>query len=55
MELGIKDNRIAVIALFKCNKTPIEIFNSLKSLKITNKFVYRAIKRFNELNTVDDK
>jgi transposase len=55
MEWSIKENRIAVVALFKCNKTPIEIFNLLKTLKITKKFVYRTIKRFNELNTIDDK
>lgn len=55
MEWGIKENRIAVIALFKCNKTPIEIFNLLKLLKIKKKCVYRTIKRFNELNTIDDK
>ncbi|KAL4132026.1 hypothetical protein QTP88_009247 [Uroleucon formosanum] len=55
MEWGIKENRIAVIALFKCNKTPLEIFNLLKLLKITKKFVYRTIKRFKEFNTIDDK
>jgi len=41
--------------LFKCNKTPLEIFNLLKLLKITKKFVYRTIKRFKEFNTIDDK
>jgi len=55
MEWGIKENRIAVIALLKCNKTPLEIFNLLKLLKITKKFVYRTIKRFNEFNTIDYK
>jgi len=55
MEWGIKENGIAVIALFKCNKTPTEIFNLLKLLKIMKKFVYRTIKRFNELKTIDDK
>ncbi|KAL4096580.1 hypothetical protein QTP88_021506 [Uroleucon formosanum] len=55
MEWGIKENRTVVIVLFKCNKTPLEIFNLLKLLKITEKFVYRTIKRFKEFNTIDDK
>ncbi|KAL4100711.1 hypothetical protein QTP88_020745 [Uroleucon formosanum] len=55
MEWGIKENRIAVNALFKYNKTPLEIFNLLKLLKIMKKFVYRTIKRFKEFNTIDDK
>jgi len=55
MEWGNKENRIAVIALFKCNKTSLEFFNLLKLLKITKKFVYRTIKRFNEFNTIDNK
>ncbi|KAF0682217.1 cytoplasmic tRNA 2-thiolation protein 2 isoform X2, partial [Aphis craccivora] len=32
-----------------------EIFNLLKLLKITKKFVYRTIKPFNEFNTIEDK
>lgn len=47
------ENCIAVIALFKCNKPQLEIFNLLKPLKITRKFVYQTIKRFNEMNTND--
>lgn len=55
MEWGIKENRVAVIALYKCKKSAKEIFNLLKPLKITRKFVYRCINRFNEVCSVDDK
>lgn len=44
-----------MIALFNCNKLPFEIFKLLKVLKITQKFVYRTSKRFNEMNPIDDK
>lgn len=53
--MGIKENRIVVIALFKYNKTPLEIINLLQPQKIMNKFVYRTIKQLNNLNTIADK
>lgn len=55
MEWGTTENRIAVIALHKCKKTAVEIFKLLKPLKITQKFVYRTIKRYNELSSVNDR
>lgn len=55
MEWGNKENRIAVIALHKCNKSATEIFNLLKPLKISKKFIYRAVKRYLEVSSVDDK
>lgn len=55
MEWGTTENRIAVIALHKCNKTSVDIFNLLKPLKITQKFVYRTIKRYSELSSVNDR
>lgn len=55
MEWGPKENRIAIIALYKCNKTPVDIFNLLKLLGITQKFVYRTIKRFTEMSSIDDR
>lgn len=55
MKWSVKENRIAVIALHKCNKSPVEIFNLLKPLKISEKFVYRCIQRFNEASSVDDR
>jgi len=55
VEWGFKENRIAMIALFKCKKLLLEIYNLLKPLKITQKCVYRTIKRFSEMNTVDDR
>lgn len=56
MELSINENhRIAVIALFKCGKSPSEIFKVLKPLKISRMFVYRAIKRYEELSGTQDR
>lgn len=55
MEWGVNENRIAVIALFKCGKSRSEIFEVLKPLKISRMFVYRAIKRYEELGGVQDK
>lgn len=51
----MKENRVAVIALHKCKKTPVEIFNLLQSLGISMKFVYRTIKRFSEMSSVNDR
>lgn len=55
MEWGNKENRIAVIALHKCNKSATEIFNLLKPLKISKKFIYRTVKRYNEISSVEDR
>ncbi|KAL1463846.1 hypothetical protein WDU94_015547 [Cyamophila willieti] len=55
MEWGVKENRIAVIALHKCNKSASEIFNLLQGLQISRKFVFRTIKRYNEMSSVDDR
>lgn len=51
----MRENRIAVIALHKCKKDPKAIFNLLKPLGISLRFVYRTIKRFIHLSSVDDK
>ena len=55
MDWGIKENRTAVIALYKCNKSPSDIFKILKPLKISKKFVHRAIKRYRQLSSLDDR
>lgn len=55
MEWGIKENRVAVIALFKCGKSESEIYKLLKNLKISRMFINRAIKRYNELSGVQDR
>jgi transposase len=49
MEWGVKENREAVIALHKCGKSDSQIFEILKPLKISRKFVYQTIKRYKEL------
>jgi hypothetical protein len=46
---------MAVIALHKCVKSDSQIFELLKPLKISRKFVCRAIKRYKELWGVEDK
>ena len=55
MECGSKENRIAVVALHKCSKTPMESFALLKPLKTTKKFAWRTINRYNELYSVSDR
>jgi transposase len=55
MEWGFKENRVAVMALHKCGKSDSQIFKLLKPLKISRNFVYRAIKRYNEIWGVQDR
>ena len=49
MEWGFKENRVAVISLYKCGKSDSQIFELLKTLKISRNFVYWAIKRYKEI------
>lgn len=55
MEWGTKENRIAVIALYKVGKEPADIFDTLKKLGISRMFVYRTIQRYTETMSVDDR
>ena len=55
MEWGFKEDRVAVIALHKCGKSDSQIFELLKLLKISRKFVYLAIKRYKEQWDVEDR
>lgn len=55
MKWSVKEDRIAVIALHRCGHAPSEIFKLLKNLKITQRFVYRTIKRYNEVSSINDK
>ena len=55
MDWGSKENRIAVVVLHKCSKTRMEIFALLKPFNIKKKFVRRAINRYNELCSVNDR
>jgi len=55
MELGFKENLVAVIAFHKCGKSDSQIFKLLKPLKISRNFVYRAIKRYKELWGAEDR
>ena len=54
MEWGEREDRVAVVALYRCGKKPKEIFNLLKQLTIKIRFIYRAIKRFCEHSTIGD-
>ena len=49
MEWGFNENRVAVIAFHKCGRPDSQIFEVLKPLKISRNFVYREIKRYEEL------
>jgi len=54
MEWGVKENHVAVIALHNCGKFYSQIFEILKQLKISRMFIYRAIKRHEELWRAED-
>ena len=55
MEWGSYENRVAIIALYRVGKSPPDIFQTLKKLKISKMFVYRTIERFVETGTVEDR
>lgn len=55
MEWGLKENRVAVIALHKCGQPPNMIFKLLQKLKINKQFIYRTIHRYSNTLTVDDR
>ncbi|CAH2092028.1 unnamed protein product [Euphydryas editha] len=52
MEWGVKENRIAVIALHKVGMEPPIIFQTLQKLGISRMFVYRTI---NNTSSVEDQ
>jgi len=55
MEWGVKENHVAVIALHKCGKSYSKIFEPLKLLKISQMFIYQAIKYHEALWRVEDR
>ncbi|RVE41996.1 hypothetical protein evm_013357 [Chilo suppressalis] len=55
IDLNPFEDRVAVIALHRCGYAPIQIFDILKNLNITKRFVYHTIKRYNEDSSVDDR
>jgi hypothetical protein len=55
MQWGFKENHVAVIALHKCGKSDSQIFELLKQLKISQNFIYQAIKHYKELWGVEDR
>ena len=55
MEWGEREDRVAVVALYRCGKKLKEIFNMLKPLNITIRFIYRATKRFHDRFPIGDK
>lgn len=55
MEWGIKENRIAVIALHKVGMEVSTIYDTLKKLNISRMFVFRTIKRFTETGSIEDR
>lgn len=55
MEWTDKENRIAVIALYKCGMEKKKILSTLQPLEISRSFVYRAIKLFTETGDVNDR
>lgn len=55
MDWGLKENRVAVIALHKCGHPPNVILKLLQNLKINKQFVYRTINRYNSTLSFDDR
>ena len=55
MELGVKENHVALIALHNCGKSYSQIFELLKPLKILRMFNYWSIKCYEELWRVEDR
>lgn len=55
MEWSDKENRIAVIALHKCNMKKGDIFKTLQPLGISRMFVYRCINLFEETGDIKDR
>jgi hypothetical protein len=54
MEWGVKEKHLAVSALHNCGKSYSQIFKPLNPFKISRIFIYRAIKHYKELRTVED-
>lgn len=54
MEWGQKEDRVAVIALHKCGHSASTIFKLLQKLGISRSFVFRTIKRWKDVQSVDD-
>ena len=46
VELGVRENRVAVFVLHKCGISDSQIFKLLKPLKISRNFIYQAIKLY---------
>jgi len=55
MEWGAKYNHEAVIVLPNCKKSHSQILKLLKPLKISQMFIYPAIKHYKELWRVEDR
>ncbi|CAG4952882.1 unnamed protein product [Parnassius apollo] len=53
MEWGVKENRIAVIALHKVGMEPSVIFKTLQKLGIGRMFVYRTINKHNNISSIE--
>mgnify|MGYP002716655119 CR=1 FL=1 len=55
MNWGVYENRIAVLALFRCGKRAKDIFSTLKPLGISERFVFRTIARFKQTGETVDR
>ena len=55
VELGVRENRVAVFVLHKCGKSDTQIFKHLEPSKISRNFIYRASKRYKEFWCVEDR
>lgn len=55
MEWSVYEDRVAILALFRCGKRAKEIYNLLKPIGINERFVFRTLKRFEETGSVVDR
>lgn len=50
-----KEDKVAVIALYRCGYSLNQIFKLIKILNIVKSFAYRFIERYNENLNVEDR
>ena len=55
MKFGLYEKRVAIVALFECGKTAKQIHQLLKPLSINERFVFRALQRYQETDDVEDR
>lgn len=53
IKFALFEKRVAIVALFKCGKSAKEIYQLLKPLPINERFVFRTLQRYKEIDVED--